>query len=1308
MTANVRTWPHTFVIAIIGTFATLSAGYLLEWNYYGLTQNATFERVKRQTEDQFEALTRFLATTSQRLATDPIIASQLTTESNRESRTQLFKLARTSVASNYPHISTTIYDGTATARAWTGRPTELPLTRILGDTSTFIVENPLGLRLVVLHPIETLQPDSSNAASIARRVGSVATEYVLTNETNISETNETALFSDTLVKLTFRTTESIPTAGGTRDFLLKTSDGEPLLTVTTTKASLILGRTLWRQTVNRIALALFASILIIFTAPTVLRHPTRLGAPFRGSSSLHSAIGLLVAIGLLWLSSSPTTATTGLLSFNAFSSDLSPYILRTPGDILLLSLMMIIIGSVFGRLSGSTHRYSQRKQTRSSISAAVAAHVSAGIAAVFVIFIYEQLLNDIVGNSQLDLVYPSLNPWDTSRISLLVGLLLLAAACQWIAASTLALTASRWHIAHRTQLSMFACWMIPVFSCFFYLEFNNFSFVVMSLGPIILALTQPFIRRHYRTASQSARFVILFGLLVIPAVIAYPRMVEVGENAKRRFIEDRFSPSTAAHPQRLLESLSVTQDEIDVVIGLLPWPNSTDSTADDSPDPNLAFRLWQRTELARLRLTSAIEFYGPNHGLISRFALNLPEDTTLTQSFNQTNCEWEVYGEVSPFGSQERRLLHAQRGLCLDGGQRGQSGTIVIHVPLDYSSLPFGTTPIPYYGAFQPDRAFSAPGRIGANVQVAVYGWGLTPLFTTGPDVWSIDENLFETIYRTQTPFWTQLTANGVRSQVYFSNNRYGIYALGFPILTSYDHLVRISEIVALLGIAYLLWVLLLATTGPWVFGGSLLGHNLLHEFRTSFYRRLFLAFAIGAVIPILVLAIVVRNYSIDQLQRDAETFAARTVVIAQRVVAELRETTDSDPPDITDDLLVFVGQVIDQDVNIFEGSRLLATSERDLFASGLLPTRTPEEVYESIALSQLPSFVTTGSVGRGEYLVAAAPLFPGARDLILTVPMASRQYEIDQQIDELDRGLLLAVMLLILLGATSSYYIAERIADPVRQLTTATKRISQGTYDEPIVTRTTDEFEQLVYSFNQMASELVRQRRELAHTNRLKAWAEMARQVAHEIKNPLTPVQLSAEHLLRVHKDRGSPLGSVLDDCVTSILKQVRTLRQISADFSNYGTSPEINKRPTSLDELVLSVIDPYRHGLSGRINIRTDLLTSSIQLLIDPVIVGRAFTNIIENALHAMPKTGSLRIETRTKKNLTQITIHDSGVGFDADTRRRIFEPYFSTKVKGTGLGMAIAKRNIELNGGSIAVESIPSVGTTVTVSFPAEPKN
>ena len=123
----------------------------------------------------------------------------------------------------------------------------------------------------------------------------------------------------------------------------------------------------------------------------------------------------------------------------------------------------------------------------------------------------------------------------------------------------------------------------------------------------------------------------------------------------------------------------------------------------------------------------------------------------------------------------------------------------------------------------------------------------------------------------------------------------------------------------------------------------------------------------------------------------------------------------------------------------------------------------------------------------------------------------------------------------------------AERIADPVNRLTRATRRIARGDLDARIAATSADELGRLVRDFNQMAADLQRQRSELERTQRLEAWADMARQVAHDIKNPLTPIQLSAEHARRVNIDRGRPLSPVLDECVTVILSQVRLLRQIS-----------------------------------------------------------------------------------------------------------------------------------------------------------------
>jgi nitrogen fixation/metabolism regulation signal transduction histidine kinase len=226
-----------------------------------------------------------------------------------------------------------------------------------------------------------------------------------------------------------------------------------------------------------------------------------------------------------------------------------------------------------------------------------------------------------------------------------------------------------------------------------------------------------------------------------------------------------------------------------------------------------------------------------------------------------------------------------------------------------------------------------------------------------------------------------------------------------------------------------------------------------------------------------------------------------------------------------------------------------------------------------------------------------------------------------------------------------------------------------------------------------------------------------MARQVAHDIKNPLTPIQLSAEHARRVNLDRGSPLSPVLDDCVNAILAQVSLLRQIAAEFSSFASSPTARPASVDLTSVIEDVVSPYRAGLEGRIAIGVDIPRDLPAAFVDRSLLSRALTNIIENAFHAMPGQGSLTIrafqtppdaggQPAAPGYLSAVTIEitDTGVGFDADALKRIFEPYFSTKATGTGLGLTIAKRNIELNGGSISISSRRGVGTTVAVTVPA----
>jgi two-component system, NtrC family, nitrogen regulation sensor histidine kinase NtrY len=238
------------------------------------------------------------------------------------------------------------------------------------------------------------------------------------------------------------------------------------------------------------------------------------------------------------------------------------------------------------------------------------------------------------------------------------------------------------------------------------------------------------------------------------------------------------------------------------------------------------------------------------------------------------------------------------------------------------------------------------------------------------------------------------------------------------------------------------------------------------------------------------------------------------------------------------------------------------------------------------------------------------------------------------------------------------------------------------------------------------MAADLKRQRGELERTHRLEAWAEMARQVAHEIKNPLTPIQLNAEHLRRVHADRGEPLGPVLQECVATILHQVTLLRQIASEFSSFASSPTARPSDVEVGAMLREIIDPYRKGLSDRITFHVDIPHDLPRVHVDRTLVARSLTNIIENALHAMPSTGSVSIAARADTGAVRVRIADTGVGMDAEALARAFEPYFSTKASGTGLGLPIAKRNVELSGGTLSVASERNRGTTVEVTLPIAP--
>jgi signal transduction histidine kinase len=228
----------------------------------------------------------------------------------------------------------------------------------------------------------------------------------------------------------------------------------------------------------------------------------------------------------------------------------------------------------------------------------------------------------------------------------------------------------------------------------------------------------------------------------------------------------------------------------------------------------------------------------------------------------------------------------------------------------------------------------------------------------------------------------------------------------------------------------------------------------------------------------------------------------------------------------------------------------------------------------------------------------------------------------------------------------------------------------------------------------------------DVMRSNRLEAWAEMARGIAHEIKNPLTPIQLSAEHLLRVAGDGGRAADPVLRECVDTILAQVRALREISSDFSAYARLPVLRKEPADLPQIVRAALAPYR--TSPPAGIALTLETESLPSLeLDERVLRRALVNLVENALQAMEGGGRLSVTVRCvalpSGPWAEIVVADTGIGMDDATRARVFEPYFSTRDSGVGLGLAITRRAVEEHGGAITAESSPGRGTRMIIRLP-----
>lgn len=291
--------------------------------------------------------------------------------------------------------------------------------------------------------------------------------------------------------------------------------------------------------------------------------------------------------------------------------------------------------------------------------------------------------------------------------------------------------------------------------------------------------------------------------------------------------------------------------------------------------------------------------------------------------------------------------------------------------------------------------------------------------------------------------------------------------------------------------------------------------------------------------------------------------------------------------------------------------------------------------------------------------------------------------------------------ILLFLLAALLAYLLSTYITKSLQEVEEKMRSVQLGTSNEPLKWNSDDEIGALVKEYNIMLKELERSAGIIAREERESAWREMAKQVAHEIKNPLTPMKLRVQHLQRSWDDKAPDFESRLKAFVGSMSEQIDTLSHIANEFSNFAKMPKPNLEELNVIELSKNVIDIFRRDEQVSIHLRVYALENPF-IYADRDQTIRVFNNLIANAIQAIPsgRNGKIDIAIRSYKNRIIIRVSDNGVGI-AD-RTKIFVPNFTTKSTGTGLGLAMVKNIMLQSGGDVFFWSKPNKGASFYLSF------
>jgi signal transduction histidine kinase len=337
-------------------------------------------------------------------------------------------------------------------------------------------------------------------------------------------------------------------------------------------------------------------------------------------------------------------------------------------------------------------------------------------------------------------------------------------------------------------------------------------------------------------------------------------------------------------------------------------------------------------------------------------------------------------------------------------------------------------------------------------------------------------------------------------------------------------------------------------------------------------------------------------------------------------------------------------------------------------------------------------------------------PLLGRQKELLGVLLIGSSQREV-VKLEQRIRDLALAVLAMgLFFGLMLSWWGAARVTRPVEKLAAGAREVSEGNWSARVSVRGRSEIGQLAVAFNRMTTQLTEQREQLVQAERVAAWRELARRLAHELKNPLFPLQTTVENLRRAKDSSPDQFEDVFRESTGILLSEIENLKSIIGRFSDFAKMPQPELGPVNLNDVVRSVVKLFesQFGAVGRPPITPELhLEENLPIVqADATLLRRAIENLVLNAMDAMPAGGVLMLRTSHDEGGVELEISDTGSGLTPEECERLFTPYYTTKQHGTGLGLAIVQSVVSDHGGRISVESETGVGTSFHIRLPIKP--